>query len=189
MSTLLYAFQQTELPADENRVRMTTLPVDNDAPQSEMDSPPETNEVMVDESPYKGMVNRTLASDWTERVRTGPVQPDLALPRMPVTQHSQQGTAAAREAAGQRGTGTLAYAVGIDPVIRDGMAFGNEYFAADPDRVIQETAGFYMTPTSTDSPTVARVTRTGKTAAQDAAVAGMYRDFFSSVQSAGAGGV
>ncbi|HXK36066.1 MAG TPA: hypothetical protein VJ553_00605 [Candidatus Paceibacterota bacterium] len=187
MSTLLYAFQQTELPSDENIVRQTTHAVRDDEPAAEQDSPPEFNELRVDESPYKGLTRRTLASDWTQGEKTPPPTPELALPRLPVTQQSQQGTAAAREASGERGPGTLSYAYGIEPTIRDGGAFGDQYIAFDPDRTIQETAGQYMTPSGTDSPAVARVMRTGKSAAQDAAVAGMYRDFFSSVQSSGAG--
>jgi len=187
MSTLLYAFQATVLPADENIVRQTTHPVRDDEPAAEQDSPPEFNELRVDESPYKGLVGRTLASDWTESVRTPPPNPELAIPCMPVTKHSEQGTAATREVSGDRGPGTLAYAYGIEPTIRDGGAFGNLYMEFDPDRTINEGVGQYMTPTGTDSPTVSRVISTGKTAAQDAAAAGMYRDFFTAVQSSGAG--
>jgi len=60
-------------------------------------------------------------------------------------QVSSSGTAARREEAGQSGHGTMQYAIGIEPVIRDGASYGNDYFVTN-ERNIQEGMGAYMTP-------------------------------------------
>ena len=39
---------------------------------------------------------------------------------------------------------------GLSPELRDGAAFGNDYFVAD-DKIIQEGSGEYMEPTATDN--------------------------------------
>lgn len=58
-------------------------------------------------------------------------------------QVSSSGTAASRENVGQYGHGTAEYTESIEPLIRDGAAYGNDYFVRGG-AVIQDGAGAYM---------------------------------------------
>ena len=64
-------------------------------------------------------------------------------------QVASSGTAAAREMAGEQGHGTMQYAIGIEPEIRDGAFMGNDYFLSHQAEV-QDGAGNYMNPTFGD---------------------------------------
>lgn len=137
----------------------------------------EWNETVTDKDPNLGIENKTLASQWTQGVHTPPVNINTF-----TTQHNYEidsrisgaGYAAAKERSGSRGPGTLSYAVGIEPVLRDGGAFGNEYFEAGK-RNIQDSAGRYMTPDVNDQPSKTQAIGVGKAAARSAAVSGMYQ--------------
>ena len=130
------------VPLDEAKVRATTGPVEKDAPPAEMESAPDFNEVETDTNPnLYGLAGRQVASDWHESEQFTPWYAEAATAEHNAITNRQvatSGTAAAREMAGQQGPGTIGYAVGIEPVIRDGAVFGADYFAADK-RDIQET--------------------------------------------------
>lgn len=172
------------VPADENVVRRNTTPVEIAAPPAEMDSAPDFNEVSTDTNPQLGLEPRQLASHvhpseqyapfWAQQVN-GQSEHNEIVDR----QVSTSGTAAAREASGQFGHGTLMVTEGIEPVqdLRDGGKFGNEYFTRH-DRDVQEGAGNYMTtPPGQDQNTMAKVAATGKSAAARARDNSAYAAF------------
>lgn len=136
------------VPLDEAKVRATTAPVIVDAPPAEAVDAPEFNEFESDQNPNLGGLSfRNLASDWHESEQYAPFWADNATRQHDIIineQVAKSGTAAAREMSGQFGHGTMAYAVGIEPTIRSGGAFGNDYFAAnkaDINELSAETAG------------------------------------------------
>jgi hypothetical protein len=147
MSTLLYGGHVEHAPVDEQLARATTEPVDIDAPPAVEKDTPEFNEVERDHQPHAGIVTSNLASHYVPSRQYVPGWADNAQVTPSFAQVNAQqatsGTAAAREMAGQQGHGTMAYAIGIEPVIRDGGAMGNDYFAAERPGV-QPTAGAVM---------------------------------------------
>ncbi len=178
MTSLLFGVMGNHgVPVDEKVVRSTALPVEKDAPPAMESDRPEWNEpVESDPNPNLGMNTRTLASHWVEGEQSAPwwqgsVDQNAEHNTLVDSRISSSGTAAAREAAGQFGHGSMSYAVGIEPVgdLRDGGKMGNEYFAAGkPD--IQETAGNYMSvPPGYDQATTGKAAAAGKTAAREAA--------------------
>lgn len=178
MPNMLFGLMgNTEVPLDEKVVRSTAPPVEKDAPPAMESDVPQFNEPMeTDQNPNLGMNNRTLASHWVEGQQSAPFwqgQVDNQFEHNAIVDStiSTKGTAAAREAAGQFGHGTLSYAVGIEPVsdLRDGGKMGNEYFAAGkPD--IQSTAGEYMSvPPGYDQTAKGKAAATGKVAMKEAA--------------------
>jgi hypothetical protein len=172
------------VPADENVVRRNTVPVIQDAPPAEMTSAPDFNEVATDSNPALGLEPRQLASHVIPSQKSAPfwipeVNSQTEHNAVIDRQVSTSGTAAAREAAGQFGHGTLMVTEGIEPVqdLREGGKFGNEYFKRE-DRVVQEGSGNYMSvPPGSDQTTMAMVAATGKSAAQRAREAAAYAAF------------
>ncbi len=119
---------------DQDVVRRTNAPVNPDKSAAVSVSDPQPNIAVSDPDAALGMGQRQLASHYHPSVKYAPAwapaataEHDAIIDRQVAT----SGTAAAREMVGQFGHGTMSYAVGIEPTIRDGMAFGNEYFAAD----------------------------------------------------------
>jgi hypothetical protein len=178
---LAFGVLREGVPADEKVVRNTATPVDDNTPAAMQTDMPEMGEVETDHNPNLGMVNRQLASKWIPSVKFSPfwkpnvddqAQHNLIIDR----QVSSSGTAAAREAAGEFGRGTAAYAIGIEPVgdLQQGHKMGNEYFKAN-DPGIQSTMGDAMsTPPGTDQSTKGAVAGMGKVYARIAATAGLY---------------
>lgn len=142
MSMLLFG-DLDGVPADEAKVRATTAPVERDAPPAEQQGAPEFNEVETDPNPNLGGLSpRQLASDFHPGEQYSPSWAENATAEHNAIvdrQVASSGTAAARELSGQFGHGSMPWAYGIEPVIRDGGAMGNEYFAADKPE-IQEVA-------------------------------------------------
>lgn len=187
MSTLFWGQYRDSIPTDENIVRSTTEYVQTDAPPAEMEGPPEFNELETDSNPNLGMVTRQVASDWHASEQYSPSWADTANPTESFAYVNERmdkiGTAAAREMAGAFGHGTMAYAVGIEPVIRDGGQYGADYFAVDP-RLIQETAGDYMVPdASHDHDAVGATAGQAVRNAKDAGAAGQYAAWYSALTS------
>lgn len=173
------------VPADEKVVRSTATPVDKTAPPAMQTDMPVMSEVETDPNPSLGMSPRQLASKWVEGEQSPPIhrqQVDTAIEHNAIVdrQVSTSGTAAAREASGEWGHGTMSYAVGIEPVqdLVDGGKMGNEYFVRE-ERNVQNGAGNYMTP---DVPvsrnTIGRVSELGKQNARAAATASLYDTFW-----------
>jgi hypothetical protein len=182
MTSLMFGqLSSIGVPADEEVVRSTATPVDINAPAAMQEDMPEPEEVETDHNPNLGMVNRQLASKWFASIRTRPIHQgevdnnhlhnDIVDSKI-----STSGTAAAREASGEWGHGTMAYAVGIEPVndLVDGHKMGNEYFVRH-DRPVQEGMGSYMSNAKgPDSNTVGSVAAAGKANSRAAAQASMY---------------
>lgn len=137
------------VPQSEGEARSTVEPIRNDNQDSEADSPPEWNELDTDESgELVGLSPREVGSDTTDIVKYRPWWAPLATAEhneIIDRQVASSGTAAQREIMGQQGHGTMQYAQGIEPVIRDGAAYGNDYFVFRQ-HDIQQGMGDYMTP-------------------------------------------
>lgn len=144
----------TGVPQDESVVRSTVEPIRTDPEVAEQNDAPDWNEFDSDESgQLTGLANREAGSATVNTVKYTPGWLSLAIAEHNVIidrQVATSGTAAKREEAGQAGHGTMKYEQGIEPVIRDGSAFGNDYFLSGQN-VIQEGAGMYMTPPDTDN--------------------------------------
>lgn len=178
MTSLLFGVMGNHgIPVDEKVVRSTALPVQKDAPAAmESDSPQWNEPAETDQNPNLGMNPRTVASHWIEGQQSAPwweaaVNSQFEHNAITDSRISSSGTAAAREASGQFGHGSLSYAVGIEPVgdLREGGKMGNEYFSAGkPD--IQEDAGNYMSvPPGYDHMSAGKAAAAGKSAAREAA--------------------
>ncbi|MFA7211885.1 MAG: hypothetical protein WC110_10615 [Bacteroidales bacterium] len=185
MPNLLYKmFGDPEPEPDEYVVRPHAEVVDVNKQPAEEERPPEWNAVTTDNDPNLGLAGRTLASDWTEGVHTPPVNMNtIGIQHNDIInrQVASSGHAASVEVSGTRGPGTLSYAVGIEPVIRDGSAFGNEYFEADK-RGIQDGMGAYMKPAGYDRDAIIAASTLGKNAAHDSASSGMYQTWLTRTQ-------
>src|ERR1700761_1092667 len=110
----------TGVPADEATVRATAEPYYADKPAAMATDMPVQGEVETDKDPHLGMVNRQVASTWHQQEKYPPfwqgrVDSQDDHNRIVDQQVSTSGTAAAREASGQFGHGTMGYAVGIEP--------------------------------------------------------------------------
>lgn len=141
------------IPQDESVVRSTLDPIRTDPDSAEAENPPDFNEFESDESgQLTGLAPRVVGADVTDSSQYRPGWLGLASDQKNIIidqQISTSGTAAKREEAGQAGHGTMFFEQSLQPVIRDGAAFGNDYFTVG-DTSIQEGAGLYMTPPSND---------------------------------------
>ena len=178
MTNLYFGMLREGVPADEKVVRSTTAPYSSATPPAVMDSMPDQQEVAADPNPDLGLANRQLGSHWVQgekgtqewgtRADSAHLHNDLI-----DRQVASSGTAAAREAAGEWGHGTMSYAVGIAPVsdLVDGARMGNEYFVREP-RDIQATSDDSMMsiPPGYETGIKASVLQSGKDSAREAAV-------------------
>lgn len=187
MTSLLYgAVGAYPVPADENVVRMTTSPVTPDAPAAMAEDAPEMGEVETDPNPSLGMATRQLASTWHEPKKYAPAWADNATARHDAIVNERwasSGTAAQREANGEFGHGTIAYAEGIEPVgdLRDGGKMGNEYFVTDPKNIQRDAINYMTVPPGSDADTTASLAGAAATASRNAATASAYRSMWEGV--------
>lgn len=186
MTSLYFGMLRDGVPADEKVVRSTTEVYERDAPAAMQENPPEFQEVETDDNPNLGMVNRQLASVWTPSQKSIPpwlAETDSQTEHNAIVdrQVATSGTAAAREARGEWGHGTMAYAIGIEPVgdLRDGGKMSNEYFVRT-DRDIQETSDNTMmsVPPGYDQSVKGRVAAEGKVGARESAQASAYDTYW-----------
>jgi len=184
-SLFLGQLTSTGVPADETVVRSTATPYEHDAPAAMQDDMPEPNEVETDTDPNLGMVNRQLASTWTEGQRILPswdweVAGTTESTTLINQQVSTSGTAAAREEAGQTHK-NLSYAIGIEPVgdLVDGHKMTNNYFTRNP-RNVQSTQVPSMTvpPGMGDPGLLENVSAGGKYNARVAGEASIYNSWW-----------
>lgn len=143
------------VPQDDTAARSTLEPVRTDGPAEEQ-APPDWNEFDSDDSPQLvGLSPRATSSDTHDATKYAPWWASLeepvqaAIAEQNVT-WAEKGTAAARELAGQQGHGTMQTELGIEPVIRDGAAYGSGYFIT-VDKPIQDGMGRYMEPPDEDN--------------------------------------
>jgi hypothetical protein len=183
--------QDAEIPIDENAVRQTATPVDDGRVPAEISNAPEFNEFDTDSEEAVGMSTRGVSGDYTPIEKFSPSWADEVDAadqhnRIVDVQVSSSGTAAKREAAGEYGHGTMAVTRSIEPVIRDGGAMGNDYFAAnDPDIQSSMTRETGIQPDSQGygpgREVTGNVAAYGKTASRDASAAASYSAFFAAV--------
>ncbi len=191
MTNLFFGhLSNTPVPADENVVRMTTAPVEMDAPAAVQDDTPEFNKYESDPNPHLGMATRTLASDWHEGEQFTPswketVDNNHNLNDIVNRQVSSSGYAAQQEAAGRWGHGTASYAVGIEPVHDlDGGQFGNEYFEANAQGA-NESAGNYMQPATSDGITRGVASSAARENQREASQAALINSWYQSMLGGG----
>ncbi len=184
MTSLLIAAQRGPVPADEAIVRSTTAIVNDDAPAAEMPDAPDYNETETDPNPYLGMTSRQVASHVIASEKYVPPtmgEANAEHNEIVNRQVSTSGTAAAREAAGVWGHGTMQIVEGIEPTIRPGTEFGPEYFTAG-ERGAQEGVSSYMTPAQVADPaTEAQAGATAQAGSRDAVNASMFQAYLDSV--------
>lgn len=148
MTQAWFVGAQQAVDQRESEVRSTLEPVRTDGP-AETKEAPDWNERETDNSgELVGLSPRVAGAKTEDSEQYVPGWAEGASTPHNILidqQVASSGTAAAREMAGVQGHGTMQYAESIDPVIRDGAAFGNDYFAVH-DKDIQDGAGDYMAP-------------------------------------------
>lgn len=134
-------------PLNEAEAVTTVEPIRTDPEMAEAPHAPEFNEIDTDESgQLVGLSPRLVGSDTVDTQKYEPWWAGFADEnhnKIIDDQVASSGTAAAREMQGQQGHGTMQYALGIEPEIRPGAAYGNDYFLSNP-ATIQDGAGDYM---------------------------------------------
>lgn len=153
MTNAWFLGAQTSVPQHESEVRSTTEPVRDTV--AEAKAAPVWNEVQTDVTGETTgpTTSRVLGSDTVDSVQYTPFWDGMAQAnhnKIIDDQVSSSGTAAAREAAGVQGHGTMQYALGIEPVIREGAAFGADYFKAI-EMGANSQAGAFMRPVDNDN--------------------------------------
>jgi hypothetical protein len=174
---------RSSVPQNEDAARSTVEPIRTDSENAEQVGAPEWNERETDESgQLVGLSPRTPGSDTILTEKSPPPFAEFATANHNAiidNQIASSGTAAAREMAGQRGHGTMQYAIGIDP-LNPAERFGNDYFVRGA-MGINEGGGDYMTPPDQDNwgsqVAQANANANGRKAYNDS----LYRNFFSGV--------
>lgn len=168
------------VPQTENEVRSTVEPIRTDAANVESTGAPDWNEFESDNSgELVGLTPRVKGAETVEsKPNTDPTGLALSTQNHNAiidNQVATSGTAAARESRGEAGHGTMQYAESLEPVIRPGASFGNEFFDIQKPQ-IQDGAGNALNPTDTDDWNLA--------IAQSAATANSRRAYQSSLYNA-----
>lgn len=188
MSTLLMgltapAYKQSD---SLDKVRSTVTTVTDDSP-SVATGTPEFGNLETDPNTDGGLTPHAVASKVTPSERYAPATESRGDHMNSVNARiSSSGTAAAREAAGQWGHGTLKVQ---DAMTRpeDGTEFSETYFKRDT-RGANATAGAYMTPAvAADAETLNEVQRVGKVRTKDQESENpynrMYQNLMNGIQS------
>jgi hypothetical protein len=159
MSSLLFAGQfHTGLTEDE--AQSTVEPIRTDGDDASAKVAPEWNEIDSDESgQLVGLSPRVVGSvtepsgKQTEEAPTGITMGTYETAfdgNQDVSRRqASNGTAAAREEAGQFGHGSIQTEIGIEP-LNPAQEYGNDYFAV-PDPGANYAGGAYMTPAQGDN--------------------------------------
>jgi len=148
MSTMWFVGAKHPVNTHPDVVRDTLDKTETDrSGPAEITSAPGWNQFASDkDSALVGLSPRQMSGDVHESVQSVPFWKGLATQdfESPIdSQVATSGTAARREASGQFGHGTAEYTESIEPVIREGAAYGNDYFVR-AGAVIQDGAGSYM---------------------------------------------
>ena len=153
MTSAWFLGAANSVPQDESEVRSTVDPVRTDNERAEQENAPDWNEHNSDNSgQLMGLAKRDVGSATYDRERNAPINMGLITAsrnQIINDQVATSGTAAAREAAGQRGTGVLQYAIGIEPA-NPAQVYGNDYFLRDSLNA-NEGSGSYMAPPEQDN--------------------------------------
>lgn len=185
MNPLLYnGHYATGLSEDE--AQSTVEPVRTDGSEAELVSAPEWNAVEADDSGQLiGLSPRVVGSHTTGKEKSAPVAVTLGTYDGPRygndsidSQVASSGTAAAREAAGQRGPGTILKEEGIEP-LNPAQVYGNDYFLRDS-LSANEGSGSYMTPQEGDNWAQQVAQSQAQNASRKAYLSTQYDAFFGS---------
>lgn len=153
MTNAWFLGAQHSVPQDENVARSTLDPIRTDPEEAQAQDNPEWNKPEEDASgQLTGLATREVASKTSPIEKYAPMDLPLATANHNAiidNQVATSGTAAAREAAGIQGHGTMQIEIGIEP-LNPAERFGNEYFVR-PGIGANEGSGDYMTPTATDN--------------------------------------
>lgn len=167
-----------------DKVRSTVTTVTDDVP-SVATGVPEQGNLETDPNTDGGLTPHAVASKVTPREKYAPATESRGDHMTVVNARiSSSGTAAAREAAGEWGHGTLPV---YDAMTRpaDGTAFDETYFKRE-ERGANATAGAYMTPhNEADQATLEKVQQVGKSRAREDNVniyQAMYSNLMNGVQ-------
>lgn len=145
MTSLLTQFPSS-VPVSEEVARSTIEPLTEPDDTAEAPHAPDYNEFINDPTVFPGLAPHVAGSDWVPSEDHPNVVADSVsrLFNAPVDiQVSSAGYAASLEATQHFGRGTMPWAEGIEPVIREGAEFGEDYFSAGKP-AIQQTGGDYM---------------------------------------------
>jgi hypothetical protein len=189
MSTLLYMLNGDGTPGDPEAVRNTTVTISDDTPPAEAAGAPDWNERETDRDPHKGRVNRQVASDWHEPIRGNNAVAEHASTDFfhdINAQVASAGRAPALETSDDVfGHGSVAWAYGIEPVLRDGAAFGSDYFKVN-ETGSQEGIPQVLSPApGTDHAFAASVGALAQQNSRDATQASAYNAFYEGIMSGG----
>jgi hypothetical protein len=183
MSTLLYGLQRTPVPSGDNEVRTTITIVNQDDPPATQEHVTDWNETFTDPDTAGGLTSRQESSHVNAGVHSinqlgldaeaGHDEHNAIVDRQVAT----SGVAAAKEARGEWGHGTMKIVSGIEPTVRDGSQLGADYFVANPRQ--QAHSASFMTPAqAADVGSVAKDSATGKDNARAAYDGSMYAAFY-----------
>jgi hypothetical protein len=177
MPGLLFGMGRAVVPDSEAHVRSTTGVVDTSAPSAVMPDTPDWNEFESDPDTEGGLTTRQLASHVIPMSKYAPhlgnANTDFNAPID--SQVSTSGHAAAQEAAGVWGHGTMQIVEGIEPTIVDGHQLGDEYFKAGV--TDNPSINGVRPPVNSDPNTAAQSAATGELAARKAVQRSMYADW------------
>lgn len=170
MSFLLWG--RGAVDVDPAEPRSTVTVVQADAPPSEAPHAPDINETFSDPHTEGGLTTRQVASHVIPRERYVPHIGDANEDHNAIIdrQISTSGTAAAREAAGEWGHGTLQITEGIEPAI--GEPYGGDYFVAER----PEFPASQMSPAAATDPATNAAAQAGAVENARAAVQGSLYD-------------
>ena len=145
MTSLLTQFPSA-VPVTEEVARSTIEPLTEPDDTAEAPHAPDYNEFINDPTIFPGIAPHAAGSDWTQGEQyanwDAPAVSRLFNAAIDI-QVSSAGFAPAQEALSKWGHGTMSFAEGIEPVIRDGAEYGEDYFSAGKP-AIQQTGGDYM---------------------------------------------
>lgn len=145
MPNMLMSMGRAPIPPSEAEIRSTVTAVDDDAPSAAETAPPDWNQLTTDPDTEGGLTDHQESAYRIPSVQSVPVLIETASnegPQLVNARISSEGTAAAREAAGVRGHGTLNFSQSIEPTFPDGHQFGSDYFKVERNGVVSDM----MTP-------------------------------------------
>lgn len=176
MSTALFALHAGNSPADQELARATTERLNVDESPDVEPGVPEFNETVRATEQHAGITTSNLAPPYTESHKYAPeyagqAQVGPSFSRINDRQ-ATAGTAAQRELAGQYGHGTMPVTIGIEPIVRDGGTFGDDYFGVDKPGIQPGMSAMMEMAPGYDSDITGALAGRGKTNSHDAASAG-----------------
>lgn len=186
MSTALFALHAGNSPADEELARATTERLNVSEAADVETGVPEFNETVRATTQHAGITTSNLAPPYIESHKYAPeyaAQAQVGPSFSRINDHqATAGTAAQREEAGQYGHGTMPVTIGIEPVLREGGAFGDDYFDAGKPGIQPGMSAMMETAPGYDADITGAVAGRAKSTSHDAASAA-NQPWFGAMQS------